>query len=149
MLELRYKYIQRKFNTNLLFTDTDSLIYEMKIDDVYEDFYENKSLFHFSDYPQDSTFFDPVNKDVIGKMKDEVKGIIISEFIGLKSKMYSLADVDGEEIKKAKGANKNVVKILMHKKYIDVWFNKKLIRHKMKRTQSKLFWIGTYDLCKI
>ena len=55
--------------------------------DVYEDFYEDKNLFDFSDYPLDSKFSDPVNKNVIGKMKDEFKGKIISEFVGLKSKM--------------------------------------------------------------
>ena len=43
-------------------------------------------------------------------MKDEFKGKIISEFVGLKSKMYSLIAVDSEEVKKAKGVNKNVVK---------------------------------------
>ena len=55
-------------------------------------------------------FSDPVNKTVIGKMKDEVKGKIISEFVGLKSKMYSLVLVNSGEIKKAKGVNKNVVR---------------------------------------
>ena len=64
----------------------------------------------FSDYPLHSKFFDPVKKNVIGKMKDEFKGKIISEFVGLKSKMYSLIAVDSEEVKKAKGVNKNVVK---------------------------------------
>ena len=60
----------------MLFTDTDSLVYEIKTDDVYEDFYENKNLFNLSDYPRDSTFFDLVNKNVIGKMKDEFKGLL-------------------------------------------------------------------------
>ena len=86
----------------MLFTDTDSLVYEIETNDVYEDFCENKHLFDFSDYPEDLNFFDPVNKKVIGKMKDEVKGKIISEFSGLKSKTYSLIIVDGEEVKKAK-----------------------------------------------
>ena len=75
-------------------------------------------------------FFDPVNKKVIGKMKDEVKGKIISELVGLKSKMYSLVIVNNEEIKKAKGVNKNVAKNIRHKEYTDVLFNKNLIRHK-------------------
>ena len=48
-----------------MFKDTDSLVYEIETDDVYEDFYENKNLFDFSDYPEDSKFFDPVNKKVI------------------------------------------------------------------------------------
>ena len=64
----------------------------------------------FSDSPQNSKCFDLANKKVIGKMKYEFKGIIINEFIRLKSKMYSLIDVYNEENKKAKGVNKNVVK---------------------------------------
>ena len=73
---------KRKYNAKLLFTDTDSLVYEIKTDDAYEDFYENKNLFDFSDYPRDSKLFDPVNEKVIGKMKEEFKGEIISEFVG-------------------------------------------------------------------
>ena len=53
-------------------------------------------MFDLSDYPQDSIFFDPVNnKKVIGKTKDKFKGKIITEFVGLKSKMYSLIAIDG------------------------------------------------------
>ena len=63
--------------------------------------------------------------------------------------MYSLIDADNEEVKKAKGVNKNVVKNIRHKEYIDVLFNKKVIRHKIKRIQNKLHKIGTYDVCKI
>ena len=71
-------------SANLLITDTDSLVYETETDDIYEDFYKNKNLLDFSDYLEDSKYFDPVNKSVIGKMKDKVKGKIISEFVGLK-----------------------------------------------------------------
>ena len=67
-------------------------------------------MFDFSGYPRDSEFFDPVNKKVIGKRKDQFKGKIISEFVSLKSKMYSLIAAVGGQIKKAKGVNKNVVK---------------------------------------
>ena len=54
--------------------------------------------------------FDPVNNKVIGNMKNKVKGKTINEFGGLKSKMYSLVVVGSEEIEKAKGINKFVVK---------------------------------------
>ena len=57
MYEFHHSYIKSRFNVNLLFTDTDSLIYEIKTDDLYEDFSEDKSLFDFSDYQQDSIFF--------------------------------------------------------------------------------------------
>ena len=84
MYEFHYKYIKYKFDAKSLFTDTDSLVYETKTKDVYEDFYQDKNLFDFSDYPLDSKFFDPVNKKVIGKMKDEFKERIVIEFIKVK-----------------------------------------------------------------
>ena len=101
-----------------MFTDTDNLVYETEIEDVYEYFYQDKNLFDFSDYPLNSKFFDSVNKKFIGKMKDEFKGRIISEFVGLKSKMYSLISVDDKE-QKAKGVNEKI----KHKEF-DVLFKK-------------------------
>ena len=85
MYEFHYKYIKRRYDAKLLFKDTDSLVYEIKTDDVYEQFYKNKNLFDFSDYLQDAKSFDPVNKKVIGKMKDQFKRKTIREFVGLKS----------------------------------------------------------------
>ena len=90
-------------------------------------------------------FFDPVNKKVIGKMKDEFRGKIISEFVGLKSKMYSLINIDNKEYTKEKAVNKKI----KHKEFDDVLFNKKMIRHNMKRIQSRLHRIRTYNVCKI
>ena len=69
----------------LLFTDTESLVYETERDDVYEESYKDENLFVFSDYPKDSKFFNPANKKMIGKMKDEIKEKRISKFVGLKS----------------------------------------------------------------
>ena len=149
MYEFRYKYVKSKFDANLLFTDADSLVYEIKTEYVYKTFYEDKNLFDFSDYPLNSKFFDPVNKKVIGKMKDEFKGKIICEFIGLKSKMYSLIAVNNEEVKKSKEVKKNDVKNIVHKEFSDVLFDIRMIRHNLKRIQSKLHRIGTYDVCKI
>ena len=81
-----------------MFTDTGSLVYEIERDDVHEKFYENKNFFDFSDYPEDSKFIDSVNRKVIGKIKDEVKRKIIREFVGLKSKIYSLVILNNKEI---------------------------------------------------
>ena len=145
MYEFHYKYIKSKFDAKLLFTDKDSLVYEIKTEDVYENFYQDKNLFNFREYPLDSKLFDPDNKKLIGKKKDEFKGRIISEFVGLKSNMYSLIGGDGEEVTKAKGVNKKI----RHEEFVHVLFNKKVVRHNMKRIQSKLRRIGTYDVCKI
>ena len=77
-------------------------------------------------------------------MKDEFKGEVISEFVGLKIKMHSLITVDNQEVSKAKRVNKK----LRHKEFVDVLLNKKVIRHSMKRIQSKLHGLGTYGVYK-
>ena len=128
-----------------MFTDTDSLVYEIKTEDIYKEFYRDKNLFDFIYYPLNSKFFDPANKKVIDKIKDEFKGKIINGFIGLKSKMYSLINVDEEEVIKVTGVNKKI----RHKEFIDVLFNRKVIRHNMKRIQSRSHRIVTYNACKI
>ena len=68
-------------------------------------FFKWKDLIDFSNYPKDSKFFDGTNKKVIGKMKDEFGGVIVDEFVGLKSKMYSTKKMDGKECNTAKGVN--------------------------------------------
>ena len=133
MYDFHYKYIKRKHDAKLLFTDKGSLVYEIKKEDFYEDFYKDKNLFDFSDYLQDSKFFDLDDKSVFGKIRDKSKGKIIREFLGLRSKMYSLIAVDSREIKKEKAVNKNVVKNIRHEEYISVLFNKKMISWNMKK----------------
>ena len=59
----------------------------------------------FNNYSKNSRFYDGTNKKVIGKKKDEFGGIIVSEFVGLKSKMYSIKKIDGEEYNTAKGVS--------------------------------------------
>ena len=102
MYDFHYSFIKKHFDAELLFTDTDSLTYEIKSEDVYEEFFKHKHLFDFSNYPEDSKFFDQVNNKVIGKMKDESEGKIIGEFVGLKSKMYSIKNTHGKEPNTAK-----------------------------------------------
>ena len=59
MYEFHHKHIKSKFDAKFLFTDTDSLVYEIKTEHIYltEDFYQDKNLFDFSDYPLNSKFF--------------------------------------------------------------------------------------------
>ena len=103
MYHFHYNFNKKIFDAELLFTDTDSLTYEIKSEDIYEEFFKHKHLFDFSNYPKDSKFFDQANKKVIGKMKDVSEGKIIDEFVGLKSNMYSMKSIDGKESNTAKG----------------------------------------------
>ena len=68
-------------------------------------FFKWKDLFDFINYSRDSKFFDGTNKKAIDKMKDEFGRVIITEFVGLKSKMYSLKKIDGKEDNTAKGVS--------------------------------------------
>ena len=90
MYDFHINFIKNNFDAELLFTDTYSLAYKIKSEDVYEKFFQHKHLFDFSNYPKDSKFFDETNKKVIGKMKDAFGGVIVNEFVGLKSKMNAM-----------------------------------------------------------
>ena len=85
MFDFHYNFIKKHFDTELLFTDTDSVAYEIK-SDVYEEFFKHKHLFDFSNYSKNSNFFDETNKKVIGKMRDDSEGKIIKEFCSIKVK---------------------------------------------------------------
>ena len=137
--------VKKNFNAELLFTDTDSLVYEITSENIYKEFFKWKNLFDFSNYPKDSIFYDDTNKIVTGKMRDEYGGVIIDQFIGLKSKMYSIRKINGSKSSTAKGVNIPTE----FNECKDVLFNKKIIRHKMKRIQAKKHKIGTYEINKI
>ena len=145
MYDFHYNFIKKKINAELLFTDSDSLTYEIKSEHVYKEFYKWKDLFDFSHCSKDSWFYDESNKKVIGKMKDEYGGVIIDEFIGLKSKMCSIKKIDGSESRTAKGVN---IATEVNE-FKDVLFNKKIIKNKMKRIRAKQHKIGTYEVDKI
>ena len=140
MYDFHYKFNKKHFDAQLLFTDTDSLAYQIKSKDVYEEFFKHKHLFDFSNYPKDSKFFDETNKKVIGKMKDESEGKIIDEFVGLKSKMYSMKNIDGKESNTAKGVNIATE----FNEFKDTLCKKKIMRHKIRIIQSKKHKLGTY-----
>jgi hypothetical protein len=120
MYDYHYNIIKKQYGdrSKLLFTDTDSLTYEIKTDDIYADMAKDKHIYDFSDYPKDhhSGLWSDENKKVIGKFKDEANGKIITEFVGLRAKMYSFT-TDDYESKKAKGIKRSAVKELQFSDY--------------------------------
>ena len=132
MYDFHYSFIKKHFDAELLFTDTDSLTYEIKSEDVCKEFYKIKHLFDLSNGLKDL-------------MKYVSEGKLNDEFIGLKSKMYSMKNIDGKESNTAKGVNIATE----FNEFKDTLFNKKIIRHKMRRTQGKKHKIGTYEINKI
>ena len=108
MYQFHYDYIRQKYPTaRLLFTDTDSLCYEITTDDVYADMLHDCEQFDTSDYPLNHPNYSATNKKVLGKFKDETAGKPIIEFVGLKPKMYSIL-LDKTEKKTAKGISRHV-----------------------------------------
>ena len=123
MYEFHYDHIKNKYDneSRLLLTDTDSLIYEIKTEDVYKDFSNDKEMFDFSESSTKSKYYDDSNKLVIDKIKNETAGVAIEEVFGLKPKIYIytyiciyvyvLADNNSDH-KKAKGVVRNAGKKL-------------------------------------
>ena len=126
--------LKKKIDAELLLTDTDSFTYEIKSEDVYEEFFKRNDLFDFSNFSKDSKFYDNQNEMVVGKMKIVHRRIPINKFVGSKSKMHSMLSDDGFTTE-------------FHE-FRDTLFNKKITRHKMKRIQSKKHKLGTYEINK-
>ena len=115
MYNFHYEYIKPKYETSakLLFTDTDSLAYEIETQGFYKDISNHVlRLFDTSNFSKNhpSEIEAGLSKKVVGMFKDEVGGEIIEEFVGLRSKLYSYKMFEGKEEKKCKGVKKNVVK---------------------------------------
>ena len=152
MYDFHYNYIKSKYGdkAKLLFTDTDSLTYEIETKDVYADFWSDKDRFDNSDYNKESPFYNMANKKVIGKFKDEACGVPITEFVGLRSKMYSYMKDNEKGGKTAKGIKKNVIKKnLSHENYKAVLFNNKQMHHTMKTIRSSNHQLGSYEINKV
>ena len=116
MYDFRYNYIKARYGAHaqLLFTDTDSLIYRIETEDLYNDMKTESDRFDFSTYPRTHFRFWNKNEKIIGKIKDENNGVAQLEFVGSKSKMYSITDGKHEK-KTAKGVNRYVTeRELMH-----------------------------------
>lgn len=119
MYDFHYNVMKARYGdrATLCFTDTDSLTYHIKTEDVYADMKADRELYDTSDYPKDHPLFSADNKKVIGKFKDELNGKAMMEFVGLRAKMYSiLKDADHSKAT-AKGIKRNKIKTLTHDRY--------------------------------
>ena len=152
MYDFHHNYIKKKYNdrAKLLFTDTDSLTYEIETADAYKDFWTDKDMFDNSDYPENSPYYCNTNKKIIGKFKDEACGIPITEFVGLKSKMYSYVKDNENGGRTAKGIRKNVIKNnIKHEDYKNTLINNEQMHHKMKTIRSQRHQLGSYEINKV
>ena len=136
MCDFHYNYIKQIYGdkAKLLFTDTDSLMYEIQTEDFYRDIrWDVIDRFDTSNYPPNhpSGISFGVNKIMLGMFKDEAEGKVIDEFVGLRAKMYSFKILNNEKIKnlrtkKCKGVKKLVVeKSIMHENYKNCLFTGK------------------------
>lgn len=80
----------------LVFTDTDSLMYWVETDDIYKEMFAERELYDFASFDKKSPFYDPTNNKALGKFKDEALGRPIKEVVALRPKMYSFLIEDGE-----------------------------------------------------
>ena len=134
MFEFWYNVIKPRFpSCTLCFTDTDSLLIDVPTSDLYADIIDIKEHLDLSNYPESHKLYDPSNKACLGKFKDECSGNIITQFVGLRSKCYSLlVDKSLQKIKDggnkeesgqveqknvAAGVKKAVKNFLEHEKY--------------------------------
>ena len=126
MYKFYYGYIKNKYgnNSRLLFTDTDSLMYEMKTEDVYE----GKEMFDFSNYSHKSKHYNDSNTLLVDKLKDQKRGVTIKEFARLKPKIYSFLVDNNNGPDKANDVNKISVARISHSKYKVYLLNMRYLR---------------------
>ena len=155
MFDFHYNYIKDKYNNKaeLLFTDTDSLMYQIYTDDFYKDISDDiLTKFDTSNYPPNhpSGILSGVNKKVIGMFKDEVAGKQITCFVGLRPKLYSFRIEEDKEVRKCKGIKKNVVKkSLDFDDYVQCLFSGKKEMRKMNIIRSENHDIYSKEVNKV
>ena len=153
MYEFLYDYMKPKYDNNvkLCYVDTDSFIMNIKTNDFYEDIANDvENRFDNSNYEVNRPLPMGKKKKVIGLMKDELGGKIITEFVTLRPKRYSFLTDDGKEDKKAKGTNKCVIKkMIKFNDYKKCLLNDEVILKSQQRFISKKHDVYTENINKI
>jgi hypothetical protein len=110
MWDFHYRVVKKIFpHSTLCYSDTDSLLYEVRCNDLYRALLPHSSHFDFSDYPVDHPLFSQINHKRPGKFHDELSGMAVHGFCGLRSKMYAIKLGNNSAKKAAKGVNRAVV----------------------------------------
>ena len=152
---MHYNVILKRYGVDrarLLFTDTDSLCYRITTRDLYEDMKQDLHYYDTSNYPPDHPLYSITNEKVLGKFKDELKGIRGLEFVGLRPKLYSLlVDCDSKPKMAVKGIKKSYVKKnVKHEMFRNTLFTKKNSDDaKFIKFHSKLHKVTTIEQKKI
>ena len=152
MYEFYYNQLLAQYGDRcqLLYTDTDSLLLEIETEDVYRDMGQHAELYDTSDYPREHPLHSVENKKVLGKMTDECAGRPIAEYVGLRPRMYSSLEANGNNTKKAKGVSKAVVKKhIRHEQYREALFEKTTFHHGMNVLRSERHHIYGQRLNKV
>ena len=153
MYKFWYDYMKPKYNNNvkLSYMDTDNFIMNIKTNDFYKDIANDvENRFDTSNYEVNIPLPTGKNKKIIGLMKDELGGKIITEFVTLKPKTYSFLTYDGKEDKKAKGTKKCVIKkMIKFNDYKKCLLNDELILKSQQRFISKKHDVFTENINKI
>ena len=153
MYEFWYNYMKPKYgdNVKLCYMDTDSFIMYIKTEDFYKAFADDvEKRFDTSNYKVDRPLPTGKNKKVIGLMKDELVGKIITEFVALIQKTYSYLTDDCKEDKKAKGTKKCVIKReLKFNNCKDYLLNDKVVLKPQQRFKSERHDVYTENVNKI
>ena len=150
MYQFHYYYMKKKYGSRarLLFTDTDSLVYHIQTEDIYQDLLKDKKTFDFSNYPKQHYLYHTENKRQLGFFKDETAGTCILEFVGLRPKMYSFYTHEMKETKTAKGVKKSVINKISHQDYVDSLVHSCEMEHEFHCIQSKNHQLSTYHKSK-
>ena len=149
MLDFHYNYMKVKYpDCDLLYTDTDSLTYNIKTDDLYQDMYDNKEKFDLSNVVINK-FNDKTNEKTILKFKDETKMIPTKEWIALCSKSYSYVLDNDKQERKGKGVSKTVLnQEICHNDYNEILVTNKDIYKDMIMIRSKKHQLYTISMRK-
>ena len=152
MYEFWYDYVKLKYqdNTKLFYMDTDSFIVNIKTKDFYQDIDNDvEKRFDTSNYEVNRPLSKGKNKKVIGLMKNELGGKIMTEFAALRSKTYSYLMDDGNSDKKAKGTKKCIIKRLKFNYYKNILLNNETILKSHQRFKSETHNVYTEKVSKI
>lgn len=151
LYNFHYSVMQKMYGKKLklCYTDTDSLLYLIRTEDFYKDMKNNIQFFDTSNFEENNVYNLPrINKQIPGYFKDEMAGDVISEFVGLRAKLYCISS-KSSLIKKAKGIKKSVVNRLDIERYKKALFLGEDFRDTMYTIRSKNHNVFTQKINKL